>query len=446
MNKHFLTPFFEPESIAVIGASDSSGSFGNKVIRYLKDDGFKGAIYPVNPNHKKIHGLKAYSHLRDISGPVDLAVIATGSQFIVPALEACGMRQITAVVIVTPIEDNGYLHSNISLKDIQNIARQWRINVIGPNPFCLISPTLKMRASLYGEHVSAGNIALVSQSGAVCSSVVDWAKNNGVGFSHIVCLEKACNMDMGEILNYLLTDYSTESILLYVEGVHDARSFLSGLRAAARGKPVIVLKAGSHIKQARTTMYHTGAMVGDDDVFSAALDRAGVVRAMAINDLFLGARAFQVHRKVHGDRVGILSNGNAMNVMACDRAEDYAINIPRLTTESENQFITRLSGVVATNNPVQLSAVANAKQFQAAYELLAKDENIDVVVINFSPQPGVSATEIAQSVIAASRKIQKPLIVCWMGDEKSLKPSSYSNKRIFLCLQHRKTPSKRLAF
>lgn len=418
MNKHFLTPFFEPKSIAVIGASESKGSLGAQVMQHLKSAGFAGEIYPVNPGHKKIYGVRAFEDLRDIAQPIDLVLIATETQYVVAALEACGYRQVTDVVILTPIEDYGYSHAKISLSDIAQIARQWGIKVIGPNPFGLINPSLNLRASLHDGEVSQGNIALLSQSGAVCSAVVDWAKNNGVGFSHIVCLEKSSNVDLGEVLSYLLLDRSTECILLYVEGVHEARTFLSGLRAAARGKPVIVLKAGRHIKQAQTTMYHTGAMVGDDEVFSAALDRAGVVRALAINDLFLGARAFQAHRKVLGDRVGIIANGNAMSVMACDRADDFHISLPKLSPDSANKLVTELMGVVTSDNPIQLAAVANSDQYRAAYELIANDANVDIVMIHFSPQPGEASTAIAKNIIAAAEKNRKPLVVCWMGDDK----------------------------
>ncbi|MCG8316674.1 MAG: bifunctional acetate--CoA ligase family protein/GNAT family N-acetyltransferase [Pseudomonadales bacterium] len=415
MNKHFLTPFFEPTSIAVIGASDSQGSLGNQAIRNLKDQGYQGRMFPVNPGHRKVAGLKAYESLADIPESVDLVLIASEPQFVIPALESCGHRRIATVVILTPIEDYGYRHANVSMTEIDRIARQWGIKVIGPNPFGLLNPGLDLRASLHVNEVEKGSIALVSQSGAVCSAIVDWAKSNNVGFSHIVCLEKTFNMEMGEVLSYLLTDYSTDTVLLYVEGVHQARSFLSGLRGAARGKPVIVLKAGSHIKQAQTPMYHTGAMVGDDEVFSAALDRAGVVRAYAINDLFLGARAFQVHKKVRGDRVGIISNGNALNVMCCDRAADFGLPLAELTAESANKIVTDLDAVVASQNPLQLAAIANSKQFRAAYEVVAADPNVDIVVVNFAPQPGVVATEIARNIIEAAKSNKKPLVVSWMG-------------------------------
>ena len=418
MNKHFLTPFFDPKNIAIIGASETRGSLGNTLMQQLLAAGYTGKLLPVNPGHRKVHGIKCYDNLRDIGEPVDLVLIATEPQFVISALEACGYRQVTDVVILTPIEDYGYQHSKISLNDIQQIARQWGIKVVGPNSFGLINPPLKVRASLHDGEVAQGNIALVSQSGAVCSAVVDWAKNNGVGFSHIVCLEKSFNVDLGEVLSYLLLDRYTECILLYVEGIHDARTFLSGLRAAARGKPVIVLKTGSHIKKAQTTMYHTGAMVGDDDVFGAALERAGVVRAQAINDLFLGARAFQVHRKVRGDRIGILSNGNAMNVMSCDRAEGFKLTLPSLSSASANKIVTELSGVVSSNNPLQLAATANSDQFRAAYQVLAEDDAIDLILVNFAPQPGVSSSVIARNLIEAAKVISKPLVVCWMGDDQ----------------------------
>lgn len=418
MNRHFLNGFFEPDSIALVGASDRPDSQGFRVLRNLQQKPFTGTLYPVHPKHRKIAGLRVWPRLQEIGARIDLVVITSPAETILDTLDACAELHIDSVVILTPMRQLSGSRDAWFQEQIQSRCKKHSIKLIGPNGFGVISPHRGLRLTHHEGDVLEGGIALVSQSSAICSAIVDWAKGNGVGFSHIVCLEQMLGLDIGDVLDFLLTDLHTESIMLYIEGVHDARRFVSGLRAAARGKPVIALKAGRHIRQASETMLHTGALVGNDDVFNAAFDRAGVVRADAINDLFLGARAFAVHRKVQGGRMAVIANGNAPNIMACDKAFDLGITLSALGAQTSGLLAQQLHGTISTQNPVQLAADADADQFKLAYECVEKDPDVDIILIIFTPQLGAVPRASAQQIISVAQQSRKALITCWMGDQQ----------------------------
>lgn len=416
MNRYNLNAFFEPKTIAVIGASDRQGSLGYRVMKNLLEKPYSGVIFPINLKHRKVMGLKAYERLKLIDKPIDLAIITSDVDTIPDQIDACGEAHVKCVIVLTHIEQLPGSREAFFYEQLRTRTRKQGLPLIGPNGFGVVNANLGSKATYHSGEVLPGNIALVSQSGAICSAIVDWAKSNSVGFSHIVCLEQSQGIDIGDVLNYLLVDPRTESILLYIEGVHDARHFLSGLRAAARGKPVIALKTGRHIKEENKTMLHTGALVGNEDVFNAAFDRAGVVRASTINDLFLGARAFLTHRKVHGDKIAIISNGNAPISMACDTAFDFGLSLAELNPHTKNELTQRLSCPVSVRNPVQLVADAHSDCFLKAYELVEADPAVNIVVVIFTPQHGAAPSVSAQQVIETAKKSQKALIACWMGD------------------------------
>ncbi len=416
MDRHFLNNFFDPQSIAVVGASDKAGSLGQRVMSNLLAKPYQGQLYPVSDHPRKLFGQKTYRSLKDIEQAVDLVIITSELETVSEVLMTCAEVGVDSVVLLTPMHQipgsrEAYFH-----EQLETICRNKSIKLIGPNGFGIVNANLGSKATYHSADIVPGKIALVSQSGAICSAVVDWAQNHGVGFSHVICLEQCYGLDLGDVLIYLLTDMHTDSILIYLEGVHDARHFVSGLRAAARGKPVIVLKAGRHIGHADQLMLHTGALVGDDEVFDAALDRAGAVRVMAINDLFLGARAFLIHRKVRGDRIAVISNANAPNVMASDVAFDLNMQLAELSPGTQNEMNQVLRCPVSTRNPVQLSADAGSECFSKAVKRVLEDAQVDMLLVVFTPQHNASSLVTAQQVIEATKSSHKPVIACWMGD------------------------------
>jgi acetyltransferase len=282
MGQHYLSTLFSPKSVAIIGASDRADSVGAIVFKNMLESGFKGSLYPVNPNHKKVQGKKAYATLEEIGKPVELAVICTNAATVPDVIEACGKHGVRAAVVLSAgFSEVGARGAEIERTMLAN-AKTYGVRIIGPNCLGIMRTGIGLNATFFKGNVKSGKLALVSQSGALCTAILDWAPANDIGFSSVVSMGTSADVDFGEILDYLASDPQTESILIYIEGIHKARGFMSALRAAARSKPVFVVKVGRHAAGSKAVMSHTGALVGSDDVFDAAVRRAGVVRVMSV--------------------------------------------------------------------------------------------------------------------------------------------------------------------
>ncbi|MCK5872400.1 MAG: bifunctional acetate--CoA ligase family protein/GNAT family N-acetyltransferase, partial [Methylococcales bacterium] len=303
-------------------------------------------------------------------------------------------------------------------QEILDIAHRYNIRIIGPNCLGLARPSAFLNAT-FGEGVIAdGHLALLSQSGAVCTAILDWAKSQEIGFSTVVSMGGAADIDFGEVLDYLATDSKTTGILMYVEGIRDARRFLSGLKAAARLKPVILIKSGRHEAGCKAAMSHTGAMVGSDDVFDAAIERAGVVRAYTITQLFSAARVLANNYVLKSNKLAIITNAGGPGVMSTDRAEDVGITMAQLSPTSIEALNQVLPAHWSHANPVDILGDASSERYQQALEICLKDENIDGVLNILTPQAMTEPTEVAQYLIAAAKKTNKPVLASWTGGEK----------------------------
>ncbi|HLF22382.1 MAG TPA: CoA-binding protein, partial [Burkholderiales bacterium] len=291
----------------MFGASERLDSVGARVLRNLIDGGFAGPIYPVNPKHATVLGHRCYRSLLEIDGAVDLAVIATPAATVLNIIRECGQHGVPAVLVYSAGfgETHGRMPGAVPASTLGAEARRLHMRLLGPNCLGIMRPIAALNATFSKNIARAGSAALISQSGALCTAILDWAQARAIGFSAMVSLGDAADIDFGEILDYFALDAQTRSILLYVEGIHDARHFMSGLRAAARAKPVVVVKAGRHSGGARAALSHTGAMVGADDVFDAALARAGAVRAHTVEQLFAAAQLLAAEHRVAGDRLAI---------------------------------------------------------------------------------------------------------------------------------------------
>jgi acetyltransferase len=265
-----IAPIFEATSVALVGASERDGSLGTVVLKNLVDAGFEGPIYAVNPRYETVQGRKCYSSVQDIEQPVDLAVVVTPADAVPDVLDDCGASGVSAAVILSAgFREAG--EDGLTLEQaVLDTARRHRIRFIGPNCLGIMRPDFKLNATFSQRMAKPGQIALVSQSGAMCTAMLDWASPRNIGFSCVVSSGIAADVDFGEILDYLVIDPTTHAIMLYVEGIHEPRRFMSALRAASRAKPVIVMKAGRFAEGSRAAVSHTGALVGSDDVFDAA--------------------------------------------------------------------------------------------------------------------------------------------------------------------------------
>ena len=417
MGPHTLDKFFSPNSIAVFGASDRPQAVGTLVYQNLMSGDFKGSIFAINPKHQVVNGNPCFPTIQAIHESVDLAVIATPASTVPDVIKACGEHGVKAAIVLSA----GFSESGAQGRELQksmlDSAHRYNLHVIGPNCLGVMRPTIGLNATFSKNSALSGDIALVSQSGALCTAILDWATTQQVGFSAIVSLGDAADVDFGAILDFLALDIRTRSILLYVEGIRNARRFISGLRIASRMKPVIVVKAGRHAEGSKAATTHTGALVGIDDVFDAALRRAGAVRAMSIEQLFSAAEILASGYKLSGNRLVIITNGGGPGVMATDRAVELDVNIPELSSKT----ITRLNNVLpeqwSHGNPVDILGDASAQRYRTAVEACLEDDEVDGLLVMLTPQAMTKPLETADEVISAVGNKHKPTLACWMGEE-----------------------------
>ena len=416
MNKHYLTTLFTPESIALYGASDRTDSVGGVVFKNLLSSGFKGRIYAINPKREEVQGEKAYSSLEDIEETVDLAVVATPAPSIPGIVEACGERGVKMMLILSA----GFRETGAEgrrLEDrVTRLVGRYGIRLMGPNCLGLIRPEIGLNITFGNNNAKPGNLAFVSQSGAICTAILDWAEKNDIGFSAVVSTGIAADLDFGDYLDYLVTDPCTKAILLYIEGINDSRRFMSSLRAAARVKPVIALKVGRHAAGAEASMSHTGALVGSDETFSAALSRSGVLRVDTIGQLFAAAKTLSsAHYRVASERLVIITNGGGPGVMAADRATDQGIELSTLSSETMAALDKVLPDVWSHNNPVDIIGDAPPERYQQAVDICLEDPGVDGAIVILTPQAMTRPTEVAEAVIKSAQKSSKPIMTSWMG-------------------------------
>ncbi|MCE5182244.1 MAG: bifunctional acetate--CoA ligase family protein/GNAT family N-acetyltransferase [Betaproteobacteria bacterium] len=416
MGQHYLNTLFSPKSVAVIGASDRAEAVGAIVFKNMLESGFKGALYPVNPTHKKVQGKKAYASIEDINKPVDLAVICTRADTVPDIIEACGKHGVRAAVVLSAgFSEVGVQGAAIERTMLAN-AKTYGVRIIGPNCLGIMRTNIGLNSTFFKGNVKTGNLALVSQSGALCTAILDWAPGNDIGFSSVISMGTSADVDFGEILDYLASDPQTESILIYVEGIHKARGFMSALRAAARSKPVFVVKVGRHAAGSKAVMSHTGALVGSDDVFDAAVRRAGVVRVMSIGELFSAAKALASRHHYSGNRLAIITNGGGPGVMAIDHAVDLGVNVASLSEQTVEQLNKVLPATWSHNNPVDIIGDATPERYRDAVTICMDDPGVDGALVILTPQAMTNPLEVAQTLIEIASHVKKPLLTCWMGD------------------------------
>lgn len=414
--KHYLTALFEPKSVAIIGASEREYSVGAILIRNMLDAGFKGKLYAVNPRHEEIFGVPSYASVEDIPIRLDLVVIATKAQTIPSIMDACGRAGVKAAVVISAGFSETGPRGALLERSVIETARRHRIRLIGPNCLGLMRPELGLNATFAKGKTKPGSIGLISQSGALCTSILDWAAANGVGFSSVVSLGGSSDVDFGEILEYMVTDPRTENIFLYVEGIKQSRRFMSALRAAARVKPVLVMKVGRHPAGSRAALSHTGAMVGSDDVFDAALRRAGAIRLYNVGQMFAAAGALTAHFRPKSNRLAVITNGGGPGVMAADRAADLSIPLATLSQETVNKLKEFLPPHWSHSNPIDIIGDADPERYRKALEACMADDGIDGVLAILTPQAMTDPTRTAEVVVEVAKEMHKPLLTCWMGE------------------------------
>lgn len=414
--RHYLSSLFEPASVAVIGATEQPGKIGEVLVSNMLAAGYKGRLFAVNPKYRKVRGIDCFASVNALPQAVDLAVIATPAQTVPDLIEECGAKGIrSALVITAGFGETGAAGRQLETRVLEN-ARRHGLRMIGPNCLGILRPDIGLNAAFSRGGALPGSLALVSQSGAVCTAMLDWAMPNGIGFSSVVSLGGSTDIDFGEIIDYLAADPRTAHILLYIEGIHDARRFMSSLRAAARAKPVILMKVGRHPAGSRAAVSHTGAIVGMDDVFDAAVRRAGVVRVKSIGELVAAAQALSVRLRPAGNRLVVITNGGGPGVMAVDHAGDLGLPLASLSASTLEALRLALPANWSHGNPIDLIGDAGGDRYRAAVTACLADDGVDGVLVMLAPQAMTPAEEAARVVIEAARGSTKPVIACWMGE------------------------------
>jgi len=413
---HPLHPLLSPASVALVGASDRKGSLGQVVLANLKKGAFRGPVHLVNPRYDRIGEDACHASLAALPAAVDLAVIAAPAPAVPEIIAQAGRAGIPAAIVLSAgFSETGEAGRALEARVVE-VAREADVRILGPNCIGMLRPSIGLNASFCRTACDAGSIALVSQSGAICTALVDWAASTKVGLSSVVSLGGAADVDFGDVLDYLLFDPKTESVLLYIEGIHDGRTFISSLRAIARAKPVIVLKAGRYASGSQAARSHTGALVGNDAVFDAVLARCGVVRVHSAQDLFAAARALSSRRKPRGDRLAIVTNGGGPGVLAADACSSENVQLAKLAPETIAKLDAILPKHWSRANPVDVIGDADGERFGGAARIVADDPNVDAVLTAFCPTGIASAESVADGILPVAKESGKPFLTAWLGE------------------------------
>ena len=418
MSTYRLDRLFSPRSVALVGASPRPTSPGRAVLRNLRDAGFKGPIHLINPHYDEIEGIRSVRSLDELPVAPDLIVIAAPPQAVPAIVAAAGEKGTPAGIIIT----SGLGHGPGSLAErCEAAARAKGLRLVGPNCLGVLVPGARLNASFAASMPNPGDLALISQSGAIAAGLVEWAATRSIGFSAVVSLGDGIDVDFGDLLDFFALDRNTRAILLYVESIKDARKFMSAARAAARAKPVVVVKSGRHRQGAKAAMTHTGALAGADAVYDAAFRRAGLLRVIGLDELFAAAETLGRVKPFPGKRLAILTNGGGIGVLAVDRLADLGGVLAEISPATMQRLDAALPPIWSRANPVDIAGDADGARYEAAFEALLDDPGNDAVLVMNVPTALASASDAAQAVVDVTNKHRgsvvapKPAFAVWVG-------------------------------
>lgn len=412
-----IDKMLNPKTVAAIGASESEGSVGQALMKNLLLGKDRRKIYPVNPNRDIVMGLKSYPNIANIPEHVDLAVIGTPAKTVPSIVEECAKARVDGVIILSAgFREIGPEGAKLE-EEIKHIQTKHDIRILGPNCVGLIRPQVSLNASFLRDNPTPGQIAFVSQSGALGSAILNWAISARIGFSMFASLGSTLDMDYGDMIDYLGEDPKTRSIIVYMESVGNAKKFMSAARGFARSKPIIVIKAGKHAAGAKAASSHTGALAGDYAVYDAAFKRAGVVMVDEIGELFNCASVLDSRFLPAGPRLAIVTNAGGPAVLAADSIITRGGELAKLSEETMRTMDGNLPPFWSHGNPLDILGDADVKRFELAVRTCIADPNVDGLLVIYTPQGTTQPTLIAETVskIAADRR--KPMLTVWMGED-----------------------------
>ncbi len=409
-----LDRLLAPQSVALIGAGDRPGSIGRTMVRNMLGGHYAGRVMLVNPKHTGLEGQPCYPDVASLPAAPDLAVIATPALTIPKLIAELGERGCKAAIIISAGFGGA---EGVALKQaVLAATRPHLMRLLGPNCVGLLAPAIGLNAGFAHMTPAAGQIAFLAQSGAIVTSVIDWAVARGVGFSYLVSMGEMADIDFADMMDYLAADQATTALLLYIETVGNARKFMSAARVAARGKPVIAVKAGRHAEGARAVVSHTGALAGADAVYDAAFRRAGLLRVFELAELFAAAETLASARRVGGDRLAILTNGGGLGILATDALIERGGHLAELAAATRQRLDSVLPAMWSRGNPVDIIGDADAHRYEAALDELLGDPGADAVLVLNCPTAVTDGLAAAEATLGAYRRHQRCVLTSWVGE------------------------------
>jgi len=417
MSRRNLRQLFAPRSVAVIGASDRAHSVGATVMRNLRQDGFGGPVWPVNPRHATLGGQRCYATVAQLPETPDLALVCTPAESVPGVIAELGARGTRAAIVLSAGLERAAPGGETLSAAMLKAARPYCLRILGPNCIGVLVPGIGLNASFAHLGAHTGSLAFVAQSGALTTAMLDWAHTRRIGFSHFISLGNAADVDFGDLLEYLGADAETRAILLYIESVTAARKFMAAARAAARNKPVIVVKAGRTAAAARAATSHSGALAGSDAVYEAALRRAGLLRVATTRQLFEAAEILAHPKPFRGPRLAIVSNGGGPAVMATDALVSGGGTLAQVSEATLRELDAVLPRGWSRGNPLDIIGDAPPQRYAAALEPVLADAGVDALLVVHAPTAVASAAAVARVCTPLLARAAQPALGCWLGGE-----------------------------
>jgi acetate---CoA ligase (ADP-forming) subunit alpha len=417
-NRGSLEFFFSPASVAIIGASKTPGKIGHELLRNLTQSGYGGKIFPVNPNAGKILGFSCFKNIVEIPSPVDLAIVVVPADSVEGVTRDCVRKQVKGIIIIT----SGF--SEVGNKDLETrIAEiaKGKLRIVGPNTFGIYYAGSKMNATFGPTKVLEGHTAFISQSGALGLALMDWTTDEKYGVSAIVSIGNKSDVDDADLIEYFSNDPLTKSILIYMEGLKDGRKFYNVSSSVTRKKPIVVIKAGRSKRGAQAASSHTGSIAGQDAVFSAAFEQAGIMRAEGMTQAFDWIQAINENPVPKGENLAIVTNGGGVGVLATDKCETLGLSLMDISTDLANDLEQIMPSFGSVKNPIDITANADDVLYAKVLEVLFRNKHVDSIIALFCQTANIDPVLFAQGIISLRKKesFKKPLTCAFIGGHLS---------------------------
>ncbi|MFH1744799.1 MAG: acetate--CoA ligase alpha subunit [bacterium] len=410
-----LDKLFKPKTIAIIGASDKKGNIGAALMKNLTGSDYNGIVYPVSDKRKEVFSIKCYATIADVPEKIDLVIIAIPAESVPQVVLECGKAGVSSLIIISAGFSEIGKTGEILSKKIVKIAKKYSMRVLGPNCLGFINPSLNLNASFAKQTAKKGHVALISQSGALCTAILDWGEKNNVGFSYFVSIGEMADIGFHDLIDYFGKDPNVSSILIYMESISDVRKFMSAARAFSNSKPIIVLKSGRSAAGAAAAKSHTGSLTGNDKVYNAAFKRAGIIRVDTIVNLFHVAKTLAMQPRPAGANLGIVTNAGGPGIIAVDALVRGGGHSAKLAKETILKLDKFLPHAWSRGNPIDILGDADSKRYRQAMEICLDDKNTDAVLVILTPQAMTDPIVVAKEILKIKNKSNKTILAAWMG-------------------------------